>query len=114
MAAGSSAICPSRVGSPLAPIAPALRYARFETEGGATFSIAADEVHTAPVVYLECCDLAVTVDYLRNQGITFDQEPRDESWGWREARLRDPAGNTICLYQAGEMRRFPPWRIDDA
>jgi len=28
--------------------------------------------------------------------------------------LSDPAGNTICLYQAGEMRRFPPWRIDDA
>jgi hydroxymethylpyrimidine/phosphomethylpyrimidine kinase len=90
------------------------RYARFETEGGATFSIAADEVHTAPVVYLECGDLDMTVDYLRNQGIEFDQEPTDETWGWREARLRDPAGNTICLYQAGEMRRFPPWRIEDA
>jgi hydroxymethylpyrimidine/phosphomethylpyrimidine kinase len=90
------------------------RYARFETEGGATFSIAADEVHTAPVVYLECSDLDVTVDYLRNQGIAFEQEPRDEAWGWREARLRDPAGNSICLYQAGEMRRFPPWRLSDA
>jgi hydroxymethylpyrimidine/phosphomethylpyrimidine kinase len=90
------------------------RYARFETEGGATLSIAADTVHTAPVVYLECGDLDVTVDYLRNQGLAFDQKPTDETWGWREARLKDPAGNMICLYQAGEMRRFPPWRVDDA
>ena len=26
--------------------------------------------------------------------------------------LRDPAGNAICLYHAGENRRFPPWRVD--
>jgi hydroxymethylpyrimidine/phosphomethylpyrimidine kinase len=30
---------------------------------------------------------------------------------WREARLRDPSGNTIFLYRAGEARRFPPWRM---
>lgn len=90
------------------------RYARFETEGGATFSIGTDPGYTAPVVYFECGDLDLTIEFLRNQGVAFDQEPRDETWGWREARLRDPAGNTICLYQAGEMRRFPPWRIDDA
>lgn len=90
------------------------RYARFETEGGATFSIATDPVYTAPVVYLECGDLDVTVAYLQQQGVKFDQEPRDEKWGWREARLTDPAGNAIRLYQAGEMRRFPPWRLDDA
>ncbi|MCD2323440.1 bifunctional hydroxymethylpyrimidine kinase/phosphomethylpyrimidine kinase [Sphingomonas sp. IC-56] len=90
------------------------RYARFETEGGATFSVATDPAYTAPVVYLECGDLDVTVAYLQQQGIKFDQEPRDEKWGWREARLTDPAGNAIRLYQAGEMRRFPPWRLDDA
>ncbi|UYY57432.1 bifunctional hydroxymethylpyrimidine kinase/phosphomethylpyrimidine kinase [Sphingomonas sp. S2-65] len=90
------------------------RYARFETEGGATFSVATDPVYTAPVVYLECGDLDVTVAYLQQQGVKFDQEPRDEKWGWREARLTDPAGNAIRLYQAGEMRRFPPWRLDDA
>jgi hydroxymethylpyrimidine/phosphomethylpyrimidine kinase len=89
------------------------RYARFETEGGATFSIATDDGYTAPVAYFECGDLDVTVAYLQQQGIKFDQEPRDERWGWREARLRDPAGNAIRLYQAGEMRRFPPWRLDD-
>ena len=27
-------------------------------------------------------------------------------------RLRDPDGNIIFLYKAGETRRFPPWRID--
>jgi hydroxymethylpyrimidine/phosphomethylpyrimidine kinase len=89
------------------------RYARFETEGGATFSIATDEHYTAPVIYFECGDLDVTVAYLQQQGFRFEQEPKDEKWGWREARLRDPAGNQIRLYQAGEMRRFPPWRIED-
>lgn len=89
------------------------RYARFETEGGATFSIATDEHYTAPVVYFECGDLDVTVAYLQQQGFRFEQEPKDEKWGWREARLRDPAGNAVRLYQAGEMRRFPPWRIED-
>lgn len=90
------------------------RYARFETEGGATFSIATDEGYTAPVAYFECGDLDVTVAYLQQQGVKFEAEPKDEPWGWREARLRDPAGNAIRLYQAGEMRRFPPWRLDDA
>jgi hydroxymethylpyrimidine/phosphomethylpyrimidine kinase len=33
---------------------------------------------------------------------------------WREARLRDPSGNTIFLYRAGESRRFPPWRMTEA
>ena len=90
------------------------RYARFETEGGATFSIATGDSYTGPVIYFECGDLDTMVTYLKAQGIAFEQEPADQSWGWREARLRDPAGNAICLYQAGEMRRFPPWRIDDA
>ena len=90
------------------------RYARFETEGGATFSVATDKAYTAPVVYFECGDLDVTVAYLQQQGVQFEAEPKDEQWGWREARLRDPAGNAIRLYQAGEMRRFPPWRLDDA
>ena len=39
--------------------------------------------------------------------------PRAQPWMWREARLRDPAGNTFFLYKAGENRRFPPWRIGE-
>ena len=31
----------------------------------------------------------------------------------REARLRDPDGNIIFFYKAGENRRFPPWRMED-
>jgi hydroxymethylpyrimidine/phosphomethylpyrimidine kinase len=90
------------------------RYARFETEGGATLSLEAEEELPAPVVFLECGDLDLTVSYLKAQGLAFTQEPRDENWGWREARLADPSGNIVCLYQAGEMRRFPPWRLADA
>jgi hydroxymethylpyrimidine/phosphomethylpyrimidine kinase len=86
------------------------RYARFETGGGATLSIeAADEVDGV-TIYLECADLDAVVAAVRAAGGVVDQ-PRDEPWGWREARAVDPAGNAIRLYQAGEMRRFPPWRL---
>ena len=35
----------------------------------------------------------------------------NQPWLWREARLLDPSGNVVCLYRAGEARRYPPWRI---
>ncbi|MFV0623609.1 bifunctional hydroxymethylpyrimidine kinase/phosphomethylpyrimidine kinase [Sphingomonas sp. ac-8] len=89
------------------------RYARFESDGGATFSIELEGIER-PTVYFEVGDLDIAVRYLRQQGVTFTQEPVEQPWGWREARLVDPAGNPVCLYQAGEMRRFPPWRIADA
>jgi len=44
-------------------------------------------------------------------GVTFESGPCDQPWLWREARLRDPDGNAICLYWAGPNRRFPPWRL---
>lgn len=89
------------------------RYARFESEGGATLSIETPaEPDARPIVFLECGDLDMTIAYLKAQGVALDQPPRDEPWGWREARLSDPAGNPICLYQAGEMRRYPPWRLE--
>jgi hydroxymethylpyrimidine/phosphomethylpyrimidine kinase len=25
--------------------------------------------------------------------------------------LKDPAGNVVCIYHAGQNRRYPPWRI---
>ena len=46
--------------------------------------------------------------------MAFEHGPRGQPWMWREARLRDPSGNTIFLYKAGEARRYPPWRIADA
>ena len=91
------------------------RYARFEcADGGATFSL-----HHVPelpsgsgvVVYFECADLDARCEALRKQGIRFETLPEDKSWLWREAYLRDPDGNLLCLYWAGENRRFPPWRV---
>jgi hydroxymethylpyrimidine/phosphomethylpyrimidine kinase len=87
-------------------------YARFEADNLATFSIHADgSAAGGAVIYFEHPALDQWVARLKMQGVGFDQEPQDEAWGWREARLRDPAGNALCLYQAGEMRRFPPWRV---
>jgi hydroxymethylpyrimidine/phosphomethylpyrimidine kinase len=62
-------------------------------------------------VYFECDDLDARVAALKEKGIVFDSGPEDQSWLWREAWLRDPAGNKLCFYFAGENRRFPPWRI---
>jgi hypothetical protein len=35
----------------------------------------------------------------------------DSAGLWREAHLRDPAGNRVCLFHAGENRCNPPWRV---
>lgn len=89
-------------------------YARFECAGGATFSVHladADPRGNGVVVYFECDDLDARVAALQAAGIAFEHGPRDERWLWREARLRDPAGNALCLYHAGANRRHPPWRI---
>ena len=62
-------------------------------------------------VYFECDDLDARVTALKVKSVRFDSGPEDKSWLWREAWLRDPAGNRLCLYFAGGNRRFPPWRI---
>ena len=90
-------------------------YARFKsTVGNTTFSVhATDAIAEAPrtVVYFECEALEQTVAQLRARGLHFTQEPQDQPWLWREARLVDPSGNVICLYHAGENRLNPPWRV---
>jgi len=89
-------------------------YARFECpDGEATFSIERVNQPPAPgvVVYFECEDLDDRVAALELAGITFETGPADRPWLWREARLRDPDGNAICLFRAGRSRRFPPWRL---
>ena len=90
------------------------RYARFECPGGATLSIhvSQDAVVGDAVVYLETAELDDWVGLLESRKkIVFDSPPTDENWGWREARVTDPSGNKLCVYWAGENRRFPPWRI---
>jgi uncharacterized glyoxalase superfamily protein PhnB len=91
------------------------RYVRFEcVDGGSTLSL--EQVPAmgrgpAPVIYLECDDLDHTFERLVAAGVRFDTPPTDQSWLWREARLRDPAGNSLCLFRAGRNRRDPPWRV---
>lgn len=91
------------------------QYARFECpEGEATFSVhLGDAAITDPgvIVYFECRDLDRTYAELSARGIVFEAAPTDQPWLWREAYLRDPDGNLLCLFQAGENRRHPPWRV---
>jgi catechol 2,3-dioxygenase-like lactoylglutathione lyase family enzyme len=68
-------------------------------------------VSTGAVLYFENPTLDEWVARLTDDGVTFEQTPTDQSWGWREARLRDPSGNPICLFSTGANRRFPPWRV---
>ena len=94
---------------------PENNYARFEA-GAATFSVQCDpdaEIGETVAVYFECDDLDQRVERLARSGLPFEHGPRNQPWDWREARLRDPSGNTIFLYRAGEARRFPPWRMEE-
>ena len=91
-------------------------YARFETAGGVTFSVQIDpeeKIIATTAIYLECDDLDERVEQLARSGIAFEHGPRNQPWMWREARLRDPDGNIIFFYKAGEARRFPPWRMEE-
>ena len=91
-------------------------YARLELpEGGATFSV--HRVASLPEgegawIYFESDRLDAWVAELQEAGIRFEQEPENQRWLWREARLRDPDGNRLVLYHAGQNRKDPPWRID--
>lgn len=88
-------------------------YARFLCPGGATFSIhlAGPPSPGGALIYFECDDLDDRVVALKAAGVVFDTGPEDQRWLWREARLRDPDGNRLCLYFAGENRVDPPWRV---
>ena len=91
-------------------------YARFACpQGDSTFSVHLGEEPTNPttVVYFENENLDAVVKDLQAAGLVFDTEPADQRWRWREARLCDPSGNPICLFQAGENRLNPPWRLPD-
>lgn len=90
---------------------PANGYARFEAGNGVTLSIHPGTAAATTTIYFEHPAVDAWVAQLQSDGFAFDQLPQDENWGWREARLTDPAGNSLCLYAAGEARRYPAWRI---
>ena len=91
------------------------RYARLSCpDGETTLSIhTSDEVsqNSNIVLYFECEDLDEKVAELKNHGLEFESDPIDQVWLWRESYLKDPNGNRICLFYAGENRQNPPWRV---
>jgi len=90
-------------------------YARFECpEGVSSFSIhQVDELPSGNgvTIYFECENLDQQVKDLQKKGIKFDSEPVDQSWLWREVRLRDLDNNQLILFYGGENRLNPPWKI---
>ena len=91
-------------------------YARFVcSDGQASFSLSreAQVVPGSTLVYFECGELDAEVDRLQAEGLSFEQLTQDQPWLWREAYLRDPDGNRICLYHAGANRLNPPWRLPE-
>ncbi|MEN7548825.1 VOC family protein [Rapidithrix thailandica] len=91
-------------------------YARFECPSGkASFSIHQTEKRPEGEgvwVYFECENLDEYVKELIDKGVAFEELPNDKRWLWREARLKDPDGNQLILYYAGENRLNPPWRVN--
>ncbi|MCK8520362.1 VOC family protein [Aquimarina sp. D1M17] len=92
-------------------------YARFEcVEGDGTFSVHLTEElpkGDGVYVYFETSKLDQEVERLQKEGVHFDLLPTDQTWLWREARLKDPDGNQVILYFAGDNRKNPPWRIEE-
>ena len=92
------------------------RYARMVfPDGDETLSLEVTGEAAQPSrvqLYFECHDLDEVWSRLARDGLVFEQPPTDMSYLWREARLRDPDGHQVRLYDAGENRLNPPWRID--
>jgi len=93
-------------------------YARFVSpEGDTTLSLhgvgaGASLPTPATSIHFECDNVDGKVAELKQKGFEFDMDPVDQPHLWREATLRDPDGNPIFLFNAGENRLNPPWRID--
>lgn len=95
------------------------RYARLECpDGDTTLSVheagsrpAGADAPQAITIYFECEELDAEVARLKALGLDIEENPTDRAWLWREAYLRDPNANKICLFHAGENRKNPPWRV---
>ncbi len=90
-------------------------YARFQCPNGeSTFSIhLLEEIpeDNGTWIYFEVENVDQTIEHFLREGIIIDKMPEDKPWLWREARLKDPDGNLLIIYHAGENRKDPPWRI---
>lgn len=90
-------------------------YARFLCpDGNATFSLALQDsaFENRSVIYFEHEALDELCESLSLKGIVFEQRPTDQPYLWKEAIIKDPSGNKIKLYWAGENRINPPWKVE--
>lgn len=90
-------------------------YARFTCpKGTSTFSLSleAEGNNNHSVIYFEHEALDELHTQLVERGINFEQPPTEQRYLWKEAILRDPSGNKIKLYWAGENRLNPPWKVN--
>ncbi|PLW67954.1 VOC family protein [Pseudohalioglobus lutimaris] len=90
-------------------------YARFSCpDGDSTFSLSLEygEFENHSVIYFEHEMLEELCNSLTQKGISFEQQPTEEPYLWKEAIIKDPSGNKIKLYWAGENRLSPPWKVD--
>lgn len=89
-------------------------YCRFlAPDGDTSFSLHLEEEVTpsGATLYLETDNVDADKARLEAVDITFDSEPADQRWLWREAEFRDPDGHRWKLYHAGKNRLDPPWRV---
>lgn len=90
-------------------------YLRFACpDDGATFSLALTETEfdSVTVIYFEHEKLDEWVADIVSKGVEFEQLPTQQRYLWKEAILKDPSGNKIKLYWAGENRLNPPWKVE--
>lgn len=90
------------------------RYVRFLCpQGDTTFSISHQDKSAtgSPTLYFEVDNVDKTYQELKDKGIGFTSEPKDQRWLWREAEFNDPDGHQLKVYMAGKNRTNPPWRV---
>jgi catechol 2,3-dioxygenase-like lactoylglutathione lyase family enzyme len=91
------------------------RYARFAVDDGSTLSVEVSGGTAGDAeIFLWCENVDRDVAMAEARGLSFDWPPTDQSYLWRTAGLRDPAGNRIVLFTPGVNQHFPPWRLDGA
>ncbi|SBS37751.1 Glyoxalase-like domain protein [Marinomonas spartinae] len=96
-------------------IVDAPQYARFSCpDGASTFSLSleSDTFENHSVIYFEHKALDELCEDLAQKGIVFEQAPTEQPYLWKEAIIKDPSGNKIKLYWAGENRLNPPWKVE--
>lgn len=55
-------------------------------------------------LYFEVEDVDAFCSTLETKGFKLEQRAMKMPWGWTHAYLRDPDGNEVSIYSAGEMR----------